>query len=412
MAQYDAIVAATQSRLSRGKWADEVEIRQWADRNGKEIYIVDTGLHWPPRDIGEQIRWELDASRARAQWEDTSKLYRRNQAYLRENNFLVGVAPYGYRIALVEGTEHKTLEPDPVAAEVIRKAVDHYLNDDWSLARICAEFDSEGIPGPRTNRWEPQSLAQIFRNPVIAGRRKSGSGRNNSGRTVLRVPPIIDLTTWKQLQAKMAERAHRRGIAPKTTALLTTILVCGLCRGKMYRLKTAGGIFYRCHGTSRDPSTCRHMRPLVETDQEVMAKINKHGILPYVTARTVQSNNYADELGHVEDDLRELDFDDPKFLSKQAGLMQHRQELIDKVKDERRGLVTIYGQSGESIAQHFANLTDTAARRAELLSHGVKVTAIPGQALDIDLGTLLVPIDQLPSYGQRESPSQPSQISL
>ncbi len=403
MAQYDAIVAATQSRLSRGKWADEVEIRQWADKHGKEIFIVDTGLHWPPRDIGEQIRWELDASRARAQWEDTSKLYRRNQAHLRENNYLVGVAPYGYRIVLVAGTEHKTLEPDLVTAEVVRKAVDHYLNDNWSLAGICTEFDREGIPAPRIDRWEPQTLAQIFRNPVIAGRRKTGSGRIKSGKTVLRVPPIIDMTTWKQLQAKMDERANRRGVAPKQTALLTSILVCGLCDGKMYRIKTNGGVFYRCHGTARDPSTCRHMRPLKETDQEVRAKIDKHGGLPHTTARPIQASTYADQIEHVEQDIRELDLDDPQFLTKQASLMERRKELRDRVKEES-GVTTIYAQSGLSIAQHFAKL-DTAGQRAELLSHGAKVTATPGQDLDIDLGTLVWPIDQLPIYRQSDSPA-------
>src|SRR5215471_1496464 len=75
LVQYQGIIAARQDRLSRGKWRDEIAIRSWAEDNRKEIFIVDSGLHWPPRDIGEQIRWELDASRARQRWEEDSKQY-------------------------------------------------------------------------------------------------------------------------------------------------------------------------------------------------------------------------------------------------------------------------------------------------------------------------------------------------
>jgi DNA invertase Pin-like site-specific DNA recombinase len=121
-AQYDAIVVSTQDRLSRAKWQDEVEIRQWADKNFKHIFVRDTRLHWPPKDDFERLRWEMEAMKARAEWKRTSQRYKRMQRELRENNYLTGKRSYGHRV--VKSGDHKKLELDKKESAVIIWAVE------------------------------------------------------------------------------------------------------------------------------------------------------------------------------------------------------------------------------------------------------------------------------------------------
>ena len=45
------------------------------------------------------MRWELGATGAREKWEKTSRRYLRMQKWLRDNGYLVGRPPYGYRVA-------------------------------------------------------------------------------------------------------------------------------------------------------------------------------------------------------------------------------------------------------------------------------------------------------------------------
>ena len=53
--------------------------------------------------------------------------YRRMHKALIDQAFFVGKKPYGYEIVLVEGTEHKTLQPHPVTAAVVRSIFKLYL---------------------------------------------------------------------------------------------------------------------------------------------------------------------------------------------------------------------------------------------------------------------------------------------
>ena len=59
-----------------------------------------------------------------------------------------------------------------------------------SLRELCALLDAQGIPPRTIDHWTRSSLGKLFRNETLTGRRKDGSGR-----TLLRVPPILDRDT-------------------------------------------------------------------------------------------------------------------------------------------------------------------------------------------------------------------------
>ena len=62
------------------------------------------------------------------------------------------------------------------------------------LAKIAQWLDDEGMPSPQKGKWSLESISQIMRNPVLAGK------RNNGHKAVLPCSPILDVKTWKRVQ--------------------------------------------------------------------------------------------------------------------------------------------------------------------------------------------------------------------
>jgi len=255
-----------------------------------------------------------------------------------------------------------------------------YLNG-RSLRSIGAYLDGAGMPPPNSEKWAPKSLAQLLRNPVLAGRRVDGKGK-----TLMKVPPILDRATWDRLQAELDRKAHRKGVFPGDTAMLTGVAACAQCGGPMFRIhcgrKRLDGtrvdyFYYRCHGSATAPSTCKNMYPLEElearTDRFMRVTLARW---PRYETVTIPGHGHEDEIYEVERDLRELDFDDPAFASKQAALMAERSRLralpsVPATAERRR--------TGDTIGQHWATLETDADKRAFLLSLGMVIRVRRGR---------------------------------
>ena len=107
----------------------------------------------------------------------------------------------------------------------------------------------------------------MLRNPSITGRRKDASGK-----TVLRVPPLVSVQDFNAIQAKLDNRAYRKGVRTrKDTALLTSVLACHTCGAPIYRIKTRQGEFYYC----RSGQGCKVLLAMATVDSKAVA-----GIMP------------------------------------------------------------------------------------------------------------------------------------
>ena len=194
IAQYDGIVASHVDRLARST-LHFMRLLRWADEHGKVIITTgEQGIDFSTpvgKLLGYIISWlgeqELAAIKRRS---------KATQKWLRDNQYLVGPVPFGYR-AIPKG-KHKTVEPDPDRAPYVTGMAQRYLSGE-SLTTICQWLDAEGVKPPRGNMWSQKTVSQILRNPIITGCRKSRDG----GRTLLKVDPIIDLPTFKLLQDKL-----------------------------------------------------------------------------------------------------------------------------------------------------------------------------------------------------------------
>jgi site-specific DNA recombinase len=380
LAQYDAVLAYRLDRLSRGDDESTSDIEAWARRHGKQLLTVD-GLEYPCEgDAG--IRWDVTKRIAHQEWRNASERYRRMQRHLRSEGYLVGKPVYGFTPGPDPGrpaSGHHILVLHPAEAAFIREAVSRYLAG-ASLREVCKWLDSAGSV-PRSERaaatWSPSSLDKVFRNTSLIGRRS-----DENGRLIMRHEPVLDLETWDKLQAEMDRRAKRTGVAPAGTALLTGVAVCAICGGPMYRVACSGrrkdgskntNLYYRCHGSSRDRSTCRNLVPLAELDSWVDQQVRTNG--GQVTeVRVTPGSGHDDEIAQVDADIAALDPDDTDWLAKVQEFRAERARL--KALPSEPAVVS------EEIAPFSVGdiwaLLDPAQRREYLLSAGVTVRAVRG----------------------------------
>lgn len=165
-----------------------------------------------------------------------------------------------------------------VVREVFSRAA-----DGSTLRSIAADLNMRGVPAPgagwkreerRTDgRWLVSALHAILRNERYIGQqvwnRSVWVKDPDTGRRIRRERPesewivregvaLVDSDTWQRVQARARERATvyggNRGGQPKY--LLSGVLVCGACGGRM-AATGAGGSHYYC-GTHRHggPAAC------------------------------------------------------------------------------------------------------------------------------------------------------------
>jgi len=377
IASYDGIIASHLDRLARST-KHISRLLEWAEEHGKTVITVEPAIDFSTP-VGKLIAYIISWL-AEQELELITKRSKDTQSFLRDNGFLVGKPPFGF--TTVKHGDHRTLALDPAESEAIRQAAKRYLAGD-SLRTVAAWLDGEGIEPRHGGRWSPASLAQVFRNESLIGRRTDAQGR-----TLLKHDAVLDRDTWTRLQAELDRKANRKGVAPKDTAMLTGVAVCAKCGGPLYRIY--GGkepnrtVSYRCHGDERSPSRCRNMVPLAELDAWVDARMRADGGFVLETIVT-PGTGHEDEVSDVERELRELDWDRPGFLDKQAALLAERSRL--------RGLpaepATVEERvSGWTVGALWSVLTPV-QRRAYLLASGAKVRAVKGDySLDGDVTAL------------------------
>jgi len=388
IALYDGILVAKIDRLTRKR---DWDIRQWAEERGKRILVVSPELEWPPEpgDVATPIIWDDLVNLAAAEWENTSQRYSRMQRALRDQAYFVGKCPYGYHIVTVDGTDHKTLAPDPVTRAYVRGMVKRYL-EGQSLRQIRDWLNTSAIPvpAPAQNRknegWHHNTVKLILRNPAIIGRIHTG------GKTYLRVEPLIPAEDFPRVQELMTSRAYR-GAPPQRTALLTSIAMCD--RGNsMHRIQgrkipsVPDGQYYYCRDNC--PKGSRLLVPLAYLDAAVNDAVMAIADLPHLVMTVTPGDDYSNEIDQVLRDLREID---PEDDAQEAERPRLRAELkrLRVLQSESKPKPSKPRHDGRAIGEVWESL-DAAGRRQWLLARKARVQV---NARDAELGIWVTDID-------------------
>lgn len=394
---YDGIIAAKLDRFGRNARHLQ-ELRSWADDHGKMLFVVEPALQWPPEPgvegMPSRVMWELLGILAEAEWAAMRERNRETQAWLSANGFLVGKAMFGYVIAPhPDNPKHKTLVPDFELRDVLLGMVDRALHGD-SFTSIAAWLSAEGVPTPQGGTWSPVSVAQILRNPVLAGRRMNGRG--GKGKTVLKVEPLLDAATWNALQDKVTKRTKTAPLA--SDAMLAGHVFCPRCDGIMHHrkitTKLASGAkslseYFRCDGTQTSPSTCRNMVRIDMLDAWVNDQFvsGTFGDREIIEKQVVPGMTHEDELEQLAVDLREL-----SELYAEDGIADDEYDVRMKaLREERRRLRDLPAEpdqiqerrTGVTVAERWASL-DALGRREYLREAGVTVRAMKNEMGELE----------------------------
>jgi hypothetical protein len=383
-------------RLTRADWLLEKELREWAEKHHIALFLVEKELRWPPRPgahYNDDVdAWNDEAGASNREWNTTSRRWKRGHRKLESSNYLVGKAPFGYRIAGVncEKTpcrcyengedDHKTLTIYEPEAKTVRDVVTRYLMGE-STESICKDYP----------RWVPSSLARFLRNPSLAGRRM-----NAEGKTILTFQGIITWQQHKEIVARLDSRARRKGISPANTYMLTGIISCeaghAMHADKGEHSKQYN---YRCR-------KCRFGVRLDLADAAVAeAILDEYGDYPRMIKRVIPGKNHFEEIARLRQDRDEIQAemdkaidrgDDPaSYLARYAEINAEIRKLTKDDQEHPQPDTIGWVKNGKTIAQHWDDL-DTAGRRDWLKENGWKVTAVKddempeGFRLEIDAG--------------------------
>jgi DNA invertase Pin-like site-specific DNA recombinase len=358
MALYDGILVAKIDRLTRHR---DWDIRQWAEQHGKKIIIVNPTLIWPPEpgDIATPIIWDNLVNIAASEWAETSKRWKRMQQSKRDQKSFVGKPPYGYRIVKLDGTNLKTLEPDPETAPVVKSIFQMY-DQGMSIYQIVDSLNGAGIRSPQgqVKGWQHNTVRRILQNPSTVGRIQY------KGATVLRVPPLVSQEDFNRVNARIKSRATR-GPGRKETALLTGMVFCDN-GSPMYRQRARSDDFYYCnHGC---PAGSRLMVKVSYLDSVVDDMVMSVGDEPHMITVVTAGDDHSDEIDQIRLEIRDLD---PEADDYDTRLSELRGELANLRSLPSTPRKVEYKPSGKTIGEVWQSL-DTAGKRRFLQDAGVR----------------------------------------
>ena len=170
-------------------------------------------------------------------------------------------------------------------------------------------------------------------------RRFTGRRMRDNGAIELRIDePILTRDEWLTLQAVMDKKASRKGVAPKATARLTSVIHCPRCGGPMYRICSQraprGTVYYHCRGTKGH--TCRNAVPLEDVHRAVDDAIEAIGFHEHEETIFIPGDSHASEIADIEERIRDLDLDDEDYMERLGVLRAERKALKDAPTDGGR----------------------------------------------------------------------------
>ena len=253
-----------------------------------------------------------------------------------------GRRPFGYE------TDLRTVRPDE--AELIREAADRVLQGEsaWAIART---WNERGVPGPGGGHWGSQTLKRILQSARIAGL------RDHRGEVVAPAvwPAILDREVWEKVRVAVEEnstRAGRPGGVAARTHLLTGLLRCGRCGGRMVaRTRNGGRKEYTCQSpeSSGQAGSCNGcVIKAAPAEQDVFDMVAGTVLDPEALAKILAAAPQKGETRNLGSEVRELEDKKAKLLD------LYLDGKVDKAIYEAR-LTSIEDQLG-------AVRTDLAAR--------------------------------------------------
>lgn len=374
LAQYDAVLAYSMDRLSRGTQADLTRIEQWALDNGKVLIVIEEDTRYPSRTDGERAEWDAAKRSARKELEKIRERNDRMQRAIHARGGFVGAPPWGY---VITGEEYeKKIEATPEARRLVPEAFRMLLDDRASTVDIAKWLADE-----TGEDWHYQTVAAMIRNRAYTGHRtRTMPARDGRPAQTFDVAceELVDAETWQRAVNELKSRGTRTGRGAAPRALLSSVARCARCAAKgidspMYRIRSGNGkLYYRCSGRGRVKAKkgCGNMvpAPVAESLMNQFMGSNRREVL---TLHQVRPTNYDVLVREAKLTRKNLDDDAPDYDERYAEATAEVKRL-EAERDAHLGErpVTEAVSTGMTYAGKWAGL-DESARGDWLRKSGV-----------------------------------------
>jgi DNA invertase Pin-like site-specific DNA recombinase len=214
--------------------------------------VTDTDEVYDLTDEQDQQRLRERTVQAQAESARTSRRVKRTTRKHAENGrpHPGGRRPYGHEWRRENRKVAWLVVVEPEAT-VIREAARRVVNGE-TMRSIATSLNDRDIPTAMGKRWSGASLRSVLDKPRLAGyRERDGVLYTANGDGVGGIEPILTPTEWEQLSATLRNPAHTRREVRTAKHLLTGLMRCGVCGGRMSAGYAQGGRrTYQCSGKS------------------------------------------------------------------------------------------------------------------------------------------------------------------
>lgn len=276
----DRLYVHSPDRLAR-KFAHQAILLEEFDKHGCQVvFLNQDGLPDSP-----ETKMLIQMQGMFAEYEREKILERtrrgRRHSASQGNVSVFPIAPYGYRKVNKDSVASKvSWQVEATQSETVRLMFDLVGIHGYSLASVCRELQSRGIP-TKTGKliWNSSTVRDMLVNPAYCGEARYGKERvsprkpgrrpkrgdpsvprqsqvsvatDASEQIVISVPPLVSKKLFEEVQQRMTEnqkrqREHRAG----AKYLLNGLLICGKCGSAYCHQGGKDYHYYRCIGTDK-----------------------------------------------------------------------------------------------------------------------------------------------------------------
>ena len=260
----DVVLAYDPDRLSR-KLYHQMILAEEFEKQGIKLEFVTQDMGTSPEDRmffnmrGLVAEYEREKIRERTM--------RGSREKARQGKVVsVGAIPFGFYY----NKEKATLEENPEKAETVRFIFYTFANENLSLQGLADRFNRLHVPTPRGgDRWRASTLGVMLRNEVYIGKmhqfrkyhiepkfRLKPLAKSKKTSTALRpseewitveVPSLVPVELFEAVQRKLTTNAELSRRNTKREYLLSGLLYCSQCGGRMGGHAIHDVPYYRCY---------------------------------------------------------------------------------------------------------------------------------------------------------------------
>jgi len=273
-----------------------------------------------------------------------------------------GAVPFGFRY----NKEKATLEEDPEKAQTIRLIFNTFANERMSLQLLAERLNSLHIPTPRNgDRWRASTLGVMLRNEVYIGKmhqfrkyhieprshrqpvtktkKTSLTLRPTEEWITVKVPSLVPDELFETVQRMLTRNADLAGRNTKREYLLSGLLYCSRCNGRMGGHAVHDVPYYRCYMKDKPERIPRDIDGKLQpcSCPEVKAEVIEPVVWDTISQLIKEPNLLARELNNrIEDKSQTKQFLERELRLCLARLKAIPEEQMRLVEGYRKGLYT------------------------------------------------------------------------